>query len=42
MWFTEYYGTSLAKIGRITTSGVFTEYALPDPTSEPTSITAGR
>lgn len=41
MWFTEYSNNTLAKIGRITTSGVFTEYALPNPASEPTTITEG-
>ncbi|MBZ5605034.1 MAG: IPT/TIG domain-containing protein [Acidobacteriia bacterium] len=48
MWFTESplnspasNGGWFAKIGRITTSGVITEYPLPDPMSIPTAITAG-
>ncbi len=45
IWFTEQYGHS---IGRVTTSGAFTEYAVPGPpgggtyeTSMPWAITAG-
>ena len=41
MWFTEYSNNTLAKIGRITTSGVLTEYALPNPARAPTAIAAG-
>ena len=38
LWFTE---GQTNKIGRITTSGVITEYPLPDPMSIPYAITAG-
>jgi streptogramin lyase len=48
MWFTESplnspasNGGWFAKIGRISTSGVITEYPLPDPMSIPSAITAG-
>jgi uncharacterized protein (TIGR03437 family) len=48
MWFTESplnspasNGGPFAKIGRITTAGVITEYTLPDPNSIPSAITAG-
>lgn len=39
LWFTE--GLPVAKIGRITTAGVVTEFPLPDPGSSPNGITAG-
>jgi len=38
LWFTDLDGDA---IGRITTSGSITEYALPNPDSGPTGITAG-
>ena len=38
LWFTE---TVAGKIGRITTSGVITEYAIPTPNSFPFGITTG-
>ena len=38
LWFTEYFGNT---IGRITTVGVVTEYAVSTADSEPTGITAG-
>jgi streptogramin lyase len=38
LWFTE---QAAGKIGRITTTGVFTEYALPNTGTSPTGITAG-
>jgi virginiamycin B lyase len=38
LWFTEEIGN---KIGRMTTSGVVTEYSLPHPQSHPGDITAG-
>ena len=39
LWFTE--GLPVAKIGRITTAGMVTEFPLPDPGSSPNGITAG-
>jgi virginiamycin B lyase len=38
LWFTE---TVIGKIGRITTSGAMTEFALPNPNSYPFGITTG-
>ncbi len=38
MWFTE---TATNKIGRITPSGVVTEFSVPTPNSSPNDITAG-
>jgi streptogramin lyase len=38
LWFTE---PGVGKIGRITTSGVVTEFQYPDAASDPTAITAG-
>jgi streptogramin lyase len=38
LWFTEYGGN---KIGRITTAGSITEFAIPTANSGPTGITAG-
>jgi streptogramin lyase len=38
MWFTELTGN---KIGRISTAGVVTEYAIPTPGSNPIGIAAG-
>jgi virginiamycin B lyase len=37
LWFTEYTGN---KVGRITVSGVITEF--PTPSNKPMGITAGR
>ena len=39
LWFTEENGTA-NKIGRVTTSGSVTEFAIPTPSSQPNSITA--
>ena len=39
MWFTE--GETKNLIGRITSEGVITEFAIPTPTSKPAYITAG-
>jgi virginiamycin B lyase len=36
LWFAEF-----TKIGRVTTSGVFTEYPIPTPASEPIGIVSG-
>lgn len=46
LWFTEYAidgagPSSNGKIGRISTGGVITEYALPSPSGTPQGITAG-
>jgi streptogramin lyase len=47
LWFTEYVAGSngapntASRIGRITTAGAVTEFALPDPASTPQGITAG-
>ena len=47
LWFTECvsdssgFGCNSGQIGRITPTGQFTEFPLPDPTSGPRSITAG-
>ena len=38
LWFTEILGN---KIGRVTTSGAFTEFPIPTPVSYPSGITAG-
>jgi len=38
VWFTEYFGN---KVGRITPSGVITEFDLPTPASYPGSLTLG-
>ena len=38
LWFTEYHGNN---IGRITTAGVFTEFAVPTGASEPEGIVSG-
>jgi virginiamycin B lyase len=38
IWFTEFAGS---KIGRVTTDGSFTEYALPTPSAQPDWIVAG-
>src|ERR1035441_9673226 len=38
LWFTEYYDN---KIGRISTVGAITEYAIPTPNNQPNSITSG-
>jgi virginiamycin B lyase len=38
LWFTE---ATNGKIGRITTTGVFTDYPLPNPAAGPLGITAG-
>jgi streptogramin lyase len=38
LWFTEYFGN---RIGRITTSGVLTEFSISTIGSQPTSIAAG-
>jgi virginiamycin B lyase len=37
-WFTEYTGN---KVGRVTSSGVFTESLIPTPDSSPDGIAAG-
>jgi len=48
LWFTEEYSqcnsqgcTFIGKIGRITTAGTITEYAIPTPIAEPNGITVG-
>src|SRR5437667_93285 len=38
LWFTEH---TKSKIGRVTTTGVFTEFRVPTPTSHPRGITSG-
>jgi len=41
LWFTEYAFGSGGRVGRITTGGVVTEYALPTPNLYTSDITAG-
>jgi virginiamycin B lyase len=40
LWFTE-FATSVNKIGRITTDGIYSEFPVPTAASEPWEITAG-